>query len=342
MEERNPWGRSGLKPRIRFRHTFLALLSLLHVVAPCLAAGQTIRSFSLSVDNDGFVFWKPPRERTDWYYTHGLKASAVLGWAPRLAKILGDQDPEACPTGSHPDSCILTKVEFGQEIYTPASLFSASPPVRDRPYAGWLYVSAAVANLKPGQTSSLAVEVGVTGKPSLAGPVHRWFHRALGKYEPQGWEYQIPFELAFAFRYEANRTVSLLGEGKRPSLYLEPRGALELGTLRTGTTAGMSLRAGWNTTSSLEGSGPRPKPLHAILELGAEGEFVLRDLFLDGSTWGYSVKAERVPLVGRLRGRIQVGWKGLGLEFGATRSTNQFRDQLGPHTVGTIKVIVFP
>lgn len=342
MEETTQIGKSGLKPRTQLRQLLLSLLPLLQVLAPCILSGQTVRSLSLSADNDGFVFWKAPHERTDWYYTHGLKAEAVLGWAPALARILGEKDPEACPGGSHPDPCILTGLELGQAIYTPASLFSKGPPVQDRPYAGWLFVGATVVRVKSDQASSLGLEVGVTGGPSLAGPTHRWFHRALGKYEPQGWEYQIPFEIAFALRYEAKRSLSILTKRRGPSLHLEPGGALELGTLRMGTTAGMSLRAGWNNPPSLEWSRAGPRPFQAVVEIGAEGELVLRDLFLDGSTWGHSVKAERLPVVGRLRGRIQVGWKRLALEFGATRSTNQFREQLGPHTVGTIGVIVYP
>jgi hypothetical protein len=74
--------------------------------------------------------------------------------------------------------------------------------------------------------------------------------------------------------------------------------------------------------------------------VGVEGEFVLRDLFLDGSTLWESPSVERVPWVGRLQGRIQVGSGRFGLEAGATRSTLQFQGQEGSHTHGAIGFII--
>ncbi len=327
---------------IRFGRIVLGLLLLSPVLAPSSISGQTLRSFSLHADNDGFVFWKPPHERTDWYYTNGLVAEAVLHWAPSIARILGDQAASACPRNPEPGPCGLTRVKLGQAIYTPASLFSTAPPVQDRPYAGWLFVGVTAARVTGDGATSLGIEMGVTGGPSLAGPVHRWFHRTLGKYEPQGWEHQIPFELAFSMKYEARRAWPLFPSGGGPSLHIEPRGALELGTLRTGAVAGLLLNAGWNSPPSFDWLRAGSGPFHALVGVGAEGELVLRDLFLDGSTWGPSVRTERVPVVGRVLGRIQAGWKGIALEFSAIRSTNQFKEQKGAHTVGVIRLILYP
>jgi hypothetical protein len=217
---------------------------------------------------------------------------------------------------------------FGQAIYTPEMLFSTSPPVADRPYAGWLFLETSTARITPQGVTTLGVQVGVTGEPSLAGPVHRWFHKSLGKYEPQGWDHQIPFEIAFAVDYQVRRAIPLFAGDGSTSIHLQPNGALTLGTLRTGAEAGLSLTAGWNSGPNLDWMGPSGEGAFLFLSLGVEGEMVLRDLFLDGSTWGQSVHAERVPLVGRRHGRLQLGVGKLALEFAATDSSAQFTDQV--------------
>lgn len=320
----------------------LAAFLLLLGLYPNPGSGQSLRSFTLTTDNDGFAFWTPADDRTDWYYTHGLRAEAVVAWAPPGARFLGESNPIVCPQNPDGKPCVLTRITLGQAIYTPAKLFRYVPPLDDRPYAGWLFIEATAARVTPDRSASLGLEVGVTGEPSFAGPIHRWFHRRLGKPEPRGWESQIPFELAFAFKYETRRAWPIVPTSGAMSLHVEPRGSVVLGTLRTGAIAGLSLRAGWNAPPSIDWWGAGPGSSYVLIVLGAEGELVLRDLFLDGSTWRQSVHVERQPAVARLSGRLQVGLGGFGFEFAATRSTIQFPGQDGAHTVGTMRIIIRP
>jgi hypothetical protein len=197
-----------------------------------------------------------------------------------------------------------------------------------------------VARVAPDQASSLELEVGVTGEPSLAAPVHKWFHRSLGKHEPVGWEYQVPFEPAFLLRYESRRAYPLLGDGLGKSFAVEPLTSVALGTLRTGVTGGLSLLASVNAPATLDWLGATDTYVpYLLLKVGLEAEFVLRDLFLDGRILGSSPSVHRLPWVGRLQGRAQVGFRRLALEFAATRSTLEFQSQDDPHTHGTIALI---
>ena len=326
----------------RFREGLQVVLVLLSGVLPSAASAQGLRSLSLSVDNDGLVFWESTRKRTDWYYTHGMKVEATGNWALPGAELLSPDDPTVCAPDPGPDPCILSRITFGQAIYTPKMLFSDDPLIEDRPYVGWLFVDASTALASQEGASSLGVQVGITGGPSLASPLHRWFHTSLGKHEPMGWKHQIPFEVAFSVTYEARRFLSILPVSWPGSLQIEPRGSVSIGTLRTGAMAGISIRAGWNAPSSIDWWGARPGKAYLLLALGSEGEVVVRDLFLDGSTWGRSAHADLEPLIGRLTGRMQVGLGGFGLEIAATRSSIQFRGQEGKHTVGTVRAIIRP
>ena len=305
-------------------------------------SGQAFRAFSLSIENDGFVFWNSPQERTDWYYTHGLRVDAVLAWSPALPDLLGFGPSPACPP--HPEAYpwALTRIGLGQAIYTPYQLFNEDPPEPDRPYAGWLSLKTVTARYAEDRYTSLGIELGVTGEPSLAGPLHRWFHRSLGKYEPQGWDKQIPFELAFSVEYETGKRISLLDFGGGGHVSVQPAGAVTLGTLRTGVRGGVFLLAGWKGPRFMDSLLAPGESGYVSAAIGPEAELVLRDLFLDGSTWGGSEKAERVPAVGHVVGRVQVGWRSLALEFAATRTSIQFTGQRAPHTVGTVRVILRP
>jgi hypothetical protein len=105
---------------------------------------------------------------------------------------------------------------------------------------------------------------------------------------------------------------------------------------------GLSARGGWNAPPILDWAGLSSENSFLFLVIGTEGEWVLRDLFLDGSTWGASPHVSRVPLVGRIKGRLQVGGPHFGIEIAATRASRQFTGQDGSHTVATFRLIIRP
>ena len=75
---------------------------------------------------------------------------------------------------------------------------------------------------------------------------------------------------------------------------------------------------------------------HLVARLGAEGEAVLRDLFLDGSTWKKSASIPKKPLVGRTRAGVLLGWRKVDVLLGVTRSTREFKGQDVPQVYGTL------
>jgi hypothetical protein len=188
----------------------------------------------------------------------------------------------------------------------------------------------------------VSILVGVTGGPSFGRQVHKGFHRWLDKYPPQGWEYQIPFEVGVAASYYRARRIPLLSAASHLSAALQPHWKATLGSVRTSGEFGLSLRTGWHAPPGVSWKGGDTRAFYFMGEVGAEGELVFRDLFLDGSTWGHSASVEKEPLLGRLRGRVQAGWRGVGFEFDVTRSTRSFRGQDRGHVFGTVSLIVRP
>jgi hypothetical protein len=306
-------------------------------LTPALSAAQGMRAFTLEFDNDGFAFWDPPSQRADWYYTHGMRLAATLARAPAGVGDVVCTGAEVPAAG-----CFVTHVALGHQIYTPQDVFSAHPPVNDHPYGGFLYVDMAGERVDLSGSTRVEVRVGVTGEPSLGQQAHQGFHRWLDKAEPTGWEYQIPFEVAFAVAVHRTAFWSPLPASLPLSVSVAPRWGATLGTLRTSADAGLGLRAGWNVGPAVDWSGARAGGFYGVVDVGVGGELVIRDLFLDGSTFAESVATTKNEWVHRRSAGLQLGVGGFGLEFSATRVSPRFRAQRVAHTHGTLKLIIRP
>lgn len=306
------------------------VLGLLLAARPAL--GQ-VRAMELSMDNDGFTFGL--QRPTDWFYTDGTFLEVLGDWHLSGLAALGLHGG-SCATAVRDRACVVTRIRLGQKIFTPEDLFFYVPGVVDRPYAGWLYLMLGRQRLTPRRTTDVSFQVGVTGNPSLARQMQETLHGLLGLTEPQGWQYQIPFEVDFAGTYRDTWHLPMTRADRAVSLAVEPDWAATVGTERTSGQAGLSLRFGWRAPAGSVLRGPRSRRLYVVARVGEEGELVLRDLFLDGSTWRHSISTPKEPLVGRTRAALDVGWDRIAVRLAVTRSTREFRGQDAPHLYGTI------
>ncbi len=330
----------------------LALVAALLVGLPAPAASQSVRAVSLAFDNDGFNFWIPPRQRTDWFYTHGTRLDFVLMARPPAAGLFGVEALPVCGAeattnaGRPAGECLVTHFRLSQQIYTPENLFGyvpqnlfgTYPRTTDRPYAGWLSMRVGAERVSPSRNRFIGVEIGVTGRASLGGQAHLMIHRWLDKADPVGWEYQIPFEVAAAVTIRNRAVWPASAAARGLSLSILPSWQATLGSLRTSGGVGMGLRLGWNSPPGAEWR-TRSRddgPVWGLATIGFDAEAVAYDLFLDGSLWHETVSTAREPVIARARAGIEVGFRGLGLQFGVTRSTPAFTAQKEGHTYGTL------
>jgi lipid A 3-O-deacylase len=313
----------------------LALLALALAQQP--AHAQWLRGVTVAMDNDGWAFWIP--RPTDWFYTDGQLVELDANWRVSGLASLGVRGP-SCYAAEESLPCVRTRVRLGQKIFTPENLFFYRPGVVDRPYAGWLSLTWARDRFTARRTTAVSFEAGVTGGPSLARQVQRGLHTILNRIPPQGWEYQIPFEVAVAASVRDTWRVPLEDNGKGWTLALEPHWAATAGTVRTSAEAGYAVRMGWKASPESDVPGTSFDAFHLVARVGAEGEVVLRDLFLDGSTWKESPSVPKEPLVGRTRASVLLGWRKVDMHLGVTRSTKEFKAQDVPHLYGTLGVTV--
>lgn len=304
------------------------------------ASAQTIRSVRITADNDIFNFWLPLRRRPDVAYTHGTHIRFELGVRPWWDRLLGTGDP-VCDTAAGGGACVLTELEFGQELYTPFR--DAHYPRRDdRPYAGWLYLAVTGRRVRASGTRALGVQLGVTGQPSLAEQAQELVHNWFDLRRPLGWDYQIPFEPGVAVRYEEARVWPVAKPGRAWSFSLEPAWGAAVGNVRTSAHAELGVRLALNAARPVGWRSVESHDIRVYVEATARGSLVLRDLFLDGSTWGESARVEKEPFVPRAEVRVGFGLSSLDLEYRVVHSGRKFRGQPVNHTYSSIVLVVRP
>ena len=285
----------------------MLLLLFAHAAAPLRGEAQRLRAVELRWDNDLFSVrgaGAPP----DYDYTQGLQLAAEYAGA------------DARPGDSVP----VYQFALGQRIYTPRR-DSIQPVPGERPYAGWLYASVKLRLARPGREDEFGVEVGITGPAALGEPVQNGVHRLLDSEPQHGWSHQLGFEPALLTRYRATWPLDLRGVELRP--YAE----MGVGTLWTGGAAGINARA--RTPDAGRG---------AYGEAGVRQEWVVHSLFLDGSTWNRSVRADKRALVTAAEAMAGYRFRHWAVEYRFVLRSPEYRAQPEPHRYGSLGLRWFP
>lgn len=275
---------------------------------------QARGALTLIVENDIFA-------GIDEQYTNGTflryapPRNDLPGWA-RWARN------EAAPLVGPADWQVT--YGLGQAMFTPADITLTNPPLDDRPYAGFLFVTAALSADRGDRLDTLALDIGVTGRPSLAEQTQKFIHRFIGD-DPNGWGTQLGTEVAFRVLYEQHRRY---GTGPRPDFWgLEfdaiPQAGFAAGTLDVSATGALTLRAGQGLKKDY---GP-PRVRRSVADVrspggdawyvfaAAEGRAVGRNLFLDGNTFRSSRSVDSEPVVAELTIGASVEWRGAVVSY---------------------------
>lgn len=263
-----------------------------------LSPGMTseITNLRFEMDNDFYTFWMPPQKRPDVDYTNGLRVSASKATPFRGLRRLTSNLP-FCSRTIAADRCGSARVEVGQEIYTPVDDAEVNLQY-DRPFAGWLYGAYAAHVSTEVEDRVATIRAGVVGPPSMAQGVQTAFHRLFPwARHPVGWDTQLRFEPGFIASYSRNYMV---GTHTIPSgvLQLIPEWNVSAGNVLTGASVAASIRIGYHLSNPWFVSSSNSPSRLSVFAFGKEREdLVLRDIFLDGNTFGNGRSVERVPLV---------------------------------------------
>lgn len=256
---------------------------------------------SLIVEND--IFAGLDEQYTNGtFLRYGLAPNDLPGWARFARRQLG---------GLVDAETWRVTYGLGQAMFAPDDITLRDPPLDDRPYAGFLFATAALSADTGTRLDTVAVDLGFVGPPSLAEQTQKFVHTFIGD-DPKGWGAQLPTELAFRLVYEQARKY---GTELGPRLWgLEvdaiPQATVALGTVDSSLTGALTLRAGRSlgmdygpprvrrSVAAFAASDRREEGWYVFAS--AEGRLVGRNLFLDGTTFRDSRSVDSEPFVAEL------------------------------------------
>lgn len=315
----------------------LILAAALSAPASALGAESEWGTFSFTLDNDLFY-------GDDRHYTNGVRFAwvtnpdAVPDWLTRTATTLPFFPDHGVMRGSF---------SLGQNMFTPENIEVADPPTGDRPYAGWLYVSAGLIADTGSRLDRVELSLGVVGPAALGEQTQKTVHSITGSPEPRGWDTQLENEPAILLTWQRAWQESLLASVEGFGLDMTPHVGAALGNVFTYASGGVILRFGRDLPHDYGPPLIQPAPPGSgfflpqdsfgwYLFAGFEGRAVARNIFLDGNTFRDSRSVDKIPLVGDLQLGLAVTVGQVRIAYTHILRTPEFEGQQGLDNYGAI------
>ncbi len=295
----------------------------------------------VATDNDAYLFWRKPWERTDHEYTSGARGTVEYAGPSDVLPLARWRR-----TCGEPRPCVSHSFSLGQELYTgeppPAPGVEPAAHPSYRTNAAWLYVEAAERDSTGRDAREVSVRVGVVGPPALGEPMQQFFHVIGPKYPlPVDWSRQLPFEPGVVVTVARRRIVARTGDpdagggratGSGAGAALSVYGNASLGTILTGASGGLTALGVFPIADAAHGA--RWPRVAVSVEATAYG--VLRDEFLDGTLFRSSPRVAKRPLYNEGRLAVELWWSRLRLGYRVAQTGPRYRLQDAPLTWGTL------
>ena len=214
------------------------------------------------------------------------------------------------------------------------------PGFADHPFAGWLYLRGEARQESDRRLDAISSTVGVTGPPSLASAVQDAWHKLFGFRTVEGWNAQLPFEPGVIVGYEGARQI-LAARADGLGIRVVPHWRVRLGNITTDADMGADVVVGLRPPASW--ATPRRgshRSFGVFVRASAMGTVVLRDEFLDGSTFSGSAHVEKKTFVGIASAGLGIRVGPVALEWQAHDQSLTFDRQPEPHIFSTLGVTV--
>jgi lipid A 3-O-deacylase len=296
----------------------------------------------------------------DYDYTQGFFAGVVFDdfkKSPTAANaydfLSGGLITAGAPEGARQQQF---EVLFGQSIYTPQHIESPIRQPGDRPFGGWLYTGASVAQ-ETGrrQLDSFEIEIGaVGGSASLWQTVQSSFHTLIGSTTPQPGNYQLANEPGIVLAWD-RRWKFGYEFGDSYGVDFIPAADVTIGNVFTYAEASAMVRVGRSLGTTWGPTRIKPSPSGAsfmsvspndpswgfAVYAGVAERAVARNIFLDGSTFASSPSVTRKPFVTDFILGAEV-FSQSGYKFGAsvTERTPEYTTQPKSDLFGSLEASV--
>lgn len=205
------------------KYNRLSLLLLLIFFTAAAHAQNYKNEFGFKSDNDSYL-----GQGSDRYYTNGL-----------FINFRRAMDQQKLREGLEKKTYEIT---LGQKMYNPYSGYAPDPARQDRPFAGYLYAEGNMSWFYSNESIiKTTVQIGTTGKNSLAEAGQKLLHRTFGFYDTGGWDYQIKNEITLNLSAQYTRLLARVADN---ALEFSFEGYANAGTTFDGAGAGILFRTG--------------------------------------------------------------------------------------------------
>src|ERR1051325_9677434 len=290
-----------------------AVFAIALIACTTSAVGQQ-RSVLFFWENDSLG--SPLGRATDDDYTNGLRLVIGTAQQPRWEQTIR----ALCERFESGCSLLASNSAYGftHQFYTPRRIVSPRPQPLDRPWAGYMYVTAHLQLSDEDHQHSLEGQLGILGQGAGAQYVQSKWHRLIGSpADPKGWPNQLKNEPVVNVLYGYSRRFHA---DRLPYADAIVTPGFALGTLVTYPSLGGTLRVGWHPTgfpAQILPQAPamslktprlpnglleaRQEPSRPRTELyaqaGSDIRYVLHDSTLDGGFFRNGPSVDRTPLV---------------------------------------------
>lgn len=314
-------------------------------------SGLLLASLATSAFADGLLSIKVENDMFsaggDRHYTNGVEliwafAPAEEHWTRRFAGAV---------PGWSADSLVGVTYRFGQQMYTPEDIGTATLIEDDRPYAGLLFGGVSLLNHNQHDGWRLAeglhLDIGVVGPASGAGAIQENFHEWIAADEAKGWDNQLDNEPVLNVAYE--RAWVLQGNIAELDIEYGPSAGFSLGNLYTYASSGLGLRLGKGLDRSFgipsvapaqggRSSFQRDQGFGWYVFTAAEGRYMAHNLLLDGNTFEDSHSVDRREWVGDFQVGVALNWDHWQFTYTYLWRTDEFEAQEGYDQFGSIVI----
>lgn len=300
--------------------------------------GSRPSTFNFRYENDHFA-------GQDQGYSSGLRwqfgsrnvagETCVPGSVTLAKRVLGWTLPD------NPDELnLLAGVEH--HVYTPSDRFATAPIPGDRPYAGWLFSTWGLRARKDNELVRDYVNIGVVGPAAGAEQVQNFIHHILGRPRFHGWKNQLHNELGLQWVYDHAYRIELSPRSRLQVDAIAHWGG-SLGNVATYAEAGSEFRIGPNLPEDF-GAIPATRPasehgLRPYLFASVNGRAVVRDIFLDGNTFGDSQSVDKKAFVGEYAMGVAFHVGGMKVSFARVHRSREFDGQKELPSYGSLSFV---
>ena len=242
---------------------------------------------------------------------------------------------------------------FAHQLYTPQDFENPNLILKDRPYAGYMYLQSGLYQSLNNNLTSLNIQVGIVGPSSQMESVQKLIHSLIGSPDPQGWEHQIKDELIFQLNFSQKKYYNLDNIfGLNYSSSILPEYGIELGNASTKIYTSALFRWGKNTPQdygayvidntnyskiSLKSEEIyKSKKWRYYINFSLKANAIAKNIFLDGNSYkeSHSVKKNNFTLdVGY---GLSFAYKDFSIDYIRRHTSKEFKTQEKLYSYGTL------